>query len=134
MAMVKVSSLGIALGIASGLALAVVARAGVHGNTNSAQAAGGAANSSSSSSSSSSLSSSGSQSTEVSPVAIDSAKPIVERVCQSCHDIGVLSQTPHTADEWPAIVQRMRSNGADLNSADAKLVVLYLQKNYVAKP
>jgi len=64
----------------------------------------------------------------------DPAKAIVERVCQSCHDIGLLSQTPHTADEWPAIVQRMRSNGADLNSAQAKLVVEYLQKNYVAKP
>lgn len=121
----------LALAAASGLTLAVVAYAAAPGHTDPApaQAVGNVAVSTASSQSAEASSS-------ITPAdgAADPAKAIVERVCQSCHDIGVLSQTPHTADEWPAIVQRMRSNGADLNSAQAKLVVTYLQNNYVAKP
>ena len=121
--MLKFSSLLPALGVASGLIAAVAACAAVP----DAQVAASAASAASSSSGTAS-------SAVAASAAPDPGKPILERVCQSCHDIGVLSQTPHTADEWPAIVQRMRSNGADLNSADAKLVVQYLQKAYVPKP
>ena len=124
--MLKFPSLALALGVASSLALVVVACTAVPGNTRPAQS-----QTSESVTASAASQSTGPASAEATP---DPAKAIVERVCQSCHDIGVLSQTPHTADEWPAIVQRMRSNGADLNSDQAKLVVAYLQKAYVAKP
>ena len=119
--MLKFPSLPVALGIVSGMAM--VACTALPGHTNPAQA-----------DSTQAVAAAAASSQSASAVGPDPAKPIVERVCQSCHDIGVLSQTPHTADEWPAIVQRMRSTGADLNSAQAKLVVEYLQKNYVAKP
>jgi cytochrome c5 len=72
-----------------------------------------------------------------SPPAAGAAAPeapqaIVERACQACHDLGVITQASHTADEWPVILQRMRSNGANLTDAELKQVQDYLVKNYSA--
>jgi mono/diheme cytochrome c family protein len=66
-------------------------------------------------------------------LAIDPGKAIVNRTCQSCHDLGTITEAHHTAKEWPGVVQRMRGNGADLNDDQAKQVQDYLIKTYATK-
>ena len=66
-------------------------------------------------------------------LAIDPGKAIVNRACQSCHDLGTITEARHTAKEWPGVVQRMRANGADLNDDQAKQVQDYLIKTYATK-
>lgn len=61
-------------------------------------------------------------------------KAIIGRACQQCHDLGVLSQSPHSSAEWRVIVARMRANGADLSDAEAKQVEEYLEKAYATPP
>ncbi len=60
----------------------------------------------------------------------EAPKAIVERACQSCHDLGTITQARHTAKEWPGVVVRMRGNGADLTDAELKQVQDYLVKTY----
>ena len=71
-------------------------------------------------------------------VAVDSSaeapEAIVERVCQSCHGLGVIAESSHVAGDWPGVVLRMRANGADLTDAEAAQVQAYLIKKYSAKP
>ncbi len=62
--------------------------------------------------------------------AADPGKAVMNRACQACHDLGTITEARHTAAEWPAVVKRMRANGADLTDADAKLVQDYLVKTY----
>lgn len=64
------------------------------------------------------------------PPPADAGKAIVSRACQSCHDLGMVSETRHTATEWKSVVQRMRANGADLSDDEAKQVQAYLTKVY----
>ncbi|MDB5454683.1 MAG: cytochrome c [Caulobacter sp.] len=64
----------------------------------------------------------------------EAPQAIVERACQACHDLGVITQASHTADEWPVILQRMRSNGANLTEAEFKQVQAYLVQNYSVTP
>lgn len=64
------------------------------------------------------------------PPAADPGKAIVNRACQSCHDLGMVTEARHTAKEWTSVVQRMRANGADLTDDDAKQVQAYLAKVY----
>ena len=61
---------------------------------------------------------------------VETPKAIVERACQSCHDLGTITQARHTAKEWPSVVVRMRGNGADLTDAELKQVQDYLVKTY----
>ena len=62
--------------------------------------------------------------------AADPGKAVMTRACQTCHDLGMVTGARYTAQQWPAVVQRMRANGADLTDADAKLVGDYLAKTY----
>lgn len=64
------------------------------------------------------------------PPAADPGKAIVSRACQSCHDLGMVTEARHTAKEWTSVVKRMRANGADLTDDDAKQVEAYLAKVY----
>lgn len=64
------------------------------------------------------------------PAPADPGKAIVNRACQSCHDLGTITEVRHTAKEWTSVVQRMRANGADLNDDEAKQVQAYLAKVY----
>lgn len=69
-------------------------------------------------------------------VAVQVAEPgkaIVDRTCQSCHDLGTVTEARHTAKEWPGVVARMRANGADLTDAEAQQVRDYLIKTYAQK-
>lgn len=54
---------------------------------------------------------------------------IFVRACQSCHDLTVASK-PHTASEWPAILQRMRSHGADLTDEEVKTLQTHVINTY----
>ena len=60
-------------------------------------------------------------------------KAIVNRACQSCHDLGTVTDAHHTAGEWPGVVERMRTNGADLTDNEAKQVREYLIKTYAQR-
>lgn len=70
------------------------------------------------------------------PVPAPTAKPpedataIMNRACVACHDLSVLTQTPHTAEDWPMLLQRMVSNGALVSDAELKTVQDYLVANY----
>jgi mono/diheme cytochrome c family protein len=65
-----------------------------------------------------------------SPPAADPGKAIVNRACQSCHDLGMVTEARHTSKEWAGVIERMRGNGADLTDEDAKQVQAYLAKVY----
>ncbi|RAK60566.1 hypothetical protein DJ021_12500 [Phenylobacterium hankyongense] len=62
----------------------------------------------------------------------EAPEAVLKRSCQACHDLGVITQSSHTADEWPAILQRMRSNGANVTDAELKAIQAYLIDNYSA--
>jgi len=64
------------------------------------------------------------------PPAADPGKAIVNRACQSCHDLGMVTEARHTPKEWTGIIERMRGNGAELTDEDAKQVQAYLAKVY----
>ena len=64
---------------------------------------------------------------------IEPGKAIVNRACQSCHDLGTVTDARHTAAEWPDVVERMRANGADLTDDEAKQVREYLIKAYAKR-
>ena len=64
------------------------------------------------------------------PPAADPGKAIVNRACQSCHDLGMVTEARHTPKEWAGIIERMRGNGAELTDEDAKQVQAYLAKVY----
>ena len=72
--------------------------------------------------------------TPVATVRSDPGKALVERACQSCHDLGTVTQARHTAKQWPGVVVRMRGNGADLTDAELKQVQDYLVKTYATTP
>lgn len=61
-------------------------------------------------------------------------KAILNRSCQSCHDLGTITEAEHTAEEWPRVVARMRTNGAVLSDAEAKQLQAYLIKAYPKRP
>jgi cytochrome c5 len=62
--------------------------------------------------------------------AADPGKAIVTKACQSCHDLGMVTEARHTAKEWAGVLERMRANGADLSDDEAKQVQAYLAKVY----
>lgn len=72
--------------------------------------------------------------TSVATVPSEPGKALVERACQSCHDLGTVTQARHTAKQWPGVVVRMRANGADLTDAELKQVQDYLVKTYATTP
>ncbi len=56
-----------------------------------------------------------------------------ERVCGSCHDLGMGTANPRTRAQWQAVVDDMAAMGAPGSKADFKLIVDYLSTNYGAK-
>lgn len=54
---------------------------------------------------------------------------IINRSCVGCHESGQILQTRHRED-WPPIIERMRTNGANISDGDAKVVLDYVIKNY----
>jgi len=64
---------------------------------------------------------------------VEPGKAIVNRACQSCHDLGTVTDARHTAGEWPGVVERMRANGAELTDDEARQVRGYLIKAYAKR-
>lgn len=62
--------------------------------------------------------------------AVDPGQAIVAKSCQSCHDLGMVTEARHTGKEWTSVIERMRGNGAELSDDDAKQVQAYLTKLY----
>ena len=54
---------------------------------------------------------------------------ILNRSCTGCHEAAQIKQARPAAD-WPPIIERMRSNGANISDGDAKLLLNYLIANY----
>ncbi len=63
-----------------------------------------------------------------------SGKDILESSCTGCHDLGVLTATPHAADEWPGVLKRMVGNGLNITPTDLTTVQAYLVEHYSAEP
>lgn len=61
---------------------------------------------------------------------VDPGKAIVTKSCQSCHELGMVTEVRHTAKEWGSVIERMRANGAELSEDDAKQAQAYLAKVY----
>lgn len=66
------------------------------------------------------------------PAKAEEAQAIISRACVACHDLGVLTQSSHSAEDWPILLQRMVSNGANLSPEDLKTVQDYLVATYAA--
>lgn len=62
----------------------------------------------------------------------ETPQAIMNRACVACHDLGVLTQTGHTAEDWPIILQRMVTNGANVSEAELKQIQDYLVETYSA--
>lgn len=63
---------------------------------------------------------------------IDDAQTIMGRACVACHDLGVLTQASHSAEDWPLILQRMVTNGANVSPEELKTIQDYLIATYAA--
>ena len=59
-----------------------------------------------------------------------SGPEILETNCAACHDMGVITATPHSAEDWPVVVQRMIGNGANLSTEDRATLEAYLINTY----
>jgi cytochrome c5 len=61
------------------------------------------------------------------------AQGLVEGICASCHDSGLVKSTQATKQQWSEIVERMNGKGAGLSAKDTATLVDYLAKTYAAK-
>ena len=59
----------------------------------------------------------------------ESGLTIINRSCVGCHESAQILQA-RRAEDWPPIIERMRTNGANISDGDAKVVLDYLIKNY----
>ena len=58
------------------------------------------------------------------------AKPIVARVCSSCHSLDLVTQKKWTHEEWQTSVAAMIQRGAPLSKEQAATVIAYLTRNF----
>jgi cytochrome c5 len=68
------------------------------------------------------------------PLPDDPAKMVIMSACTSCHDLGLITIKPRTADEWDRLIGKMVDRGAALTDAEQKQVLAYLVKNLGVKP
>jgi hypothetical protein len=59
---------------------------------------------------------------------------VIMSACTSCHDLGLITIKPRTADEWDRLIGKMVDRGAALTDAEQKQVLAYLVKNLGVKP
>jgi cytochrome c5 len=55
---------------------------------------------------------------------------LMETRCTVCHSLTRITTAHKTADQWKTTVDRMISNGAQLNAAEEQTLVTYLAQNY----
>ena len=58
------------------------------------------------------------------------AKRLVEGICSSCHDAGLIRSTQATKKEWFDIVMRMNGLDAGVSARDVDVLVEYLASKY----
>jgi len=56
----------------------------------------------------------------------------VAKMCQGCHDMQMVTDTPKTYDEWTESVHSMMDRGAVGTPAEVALVMQYLHENMTA--
>jgi cytochrome c5 len=61
------------------------------------------------------------------------AKRLIEGLCSSCHDAGLIRSTEATKQEWFDIVTRMNGLDAGVSQRDVDLLVDYLASKYGPK-
>src|SRR6202012_1508408 len=54
----------------------------------------------------------------------------LEKVCTTCHDLGVLQSMTGTSEIWQSVADDMKGRGADGTDADFKAIVDYLSKYF----
>ena len=57
-------------------------------------------------------------------------KPIVERMCSSCHALKVVTSKRASPEQWAQLVDQMVSRGAEGTDDEVETVVEYLSKNF----
>jgi hypothetical protein len=57
-------------------------------------------------------------------------KKTLEKVCTSCHDLGVVTSQRNTKETWQMIVDGMVQSGATASSDEITTIVDYLAKNF----
>jgi competence protein ComEA len=57
-------------------------------------------------------------------------KPIVERMCSSCHALKVATSKRASPEQWAQLVDQMVSRGAEGTDEEVQTVVEYLSKNF----
>jgi mono/diheme cytochrome c family protein len=60
-------------------------------------------------------------------------KAIITAACTSCHGLDLITPRQASRDEWSGIVERMKSYGTSLDSAQTTTVLEYLAKNFGPK-
>jgi len=57
-------------------------------------------------------------------------KPIVERMCSSCHALKVVTSKRASPEQWAQVVDQMVSRGAEGTDEEVQTIVEYLSKNF----
>jgi cytochrome c5 len=63
----------------------------------------------------------------------EEAKKLIEGICASCHDSGLVTGTTNTKEGWQETVQSMNAKGAGLSEKDVEMLVNYLARTYPQK-
>jgi competence protein ComEA len=57
-------------------------------------------------------------------------KPIVERMCSSCHALKVVTSKRASPEQWAQLIDQMVSRGAEGTEEEIETVTEYLSKNF----
>lgn len=57
----------------------------------------------------------------------------VQRVCTSCHSIGMVTAKGHTADGWSEVIGKMMANGMEASDDDLQTIHAYLTREFKPK-
>jgi quinoprotein glucose dehydrogenase len=61
-------------------------------------------------------------------------RDLVQKVCNSCHSVDLITTHPQTRDEWTGTVQRMAQHGASATDEQFNEIVDYLTNNFGRTP
>jgi competence protein ComEA len=57
-------------------------------------------------------------------------KDLVQKVCASCHSVGLITTHHQGRNEWTTTVQRMAEHGASATDEQFNTIVNYLTNNF----
>ena len=64
--------------------------------------------------------------------AADEGKALFKQHCAMCHALDTVTVKRAPAAEWREVVERMRTNGAEITPGDGDKIIAYLAANYGA--